>query len=297
MRLRAFCAALVALSFDFAAHAETPARVEAASSEAFGACLEAGGTPSAGAEYLTEAELNGDGVPDFVMNLAGLNCENAASLFCGSAGCPVTVWLSGPVGYFEGWSGYAQGIVIEGQTVVAFLHGQFCDPPRAGVEGCEQRLEFAGVTGIALAPEARTEAEAEVPAAAAPDPGRWELRRPEGSPAVAVVGGPGGLRSMAAFCLDGQPWLALLFHEAQAADRLALQFTFAAHGPIGGPAQREATSGGAYMVTLQGSPLAAWLAGRDDRVELRVEGEPVGTVSLAGSGKALRGALEACLRF
>jgi hypothetical protein len=102
---------------------------------------------------------------------------------------------------------------------------------------------------------------------------------------------------MAAFCLDGQPWLALLFHDAPAADRLALEFTFAAHGPIGGPAQREATSGGAYMVTLQGSPLAGWLAGRDDRVELRVEGNPVGAVSLVGSGKALHGALDGCLRF
>jgi hypothetical protein len=290
---RAFCAALIALSPAFAAHGEIPAKIEAASSEAFGACLEAGGTPSAGAEFLTEAELNGDGAPDFVMNLMGLNCENAASLFCGSAGCPVTVWLSGPGGYSQGWSGTAQGIVIEGQTVVAYLHGQFCTPPRAGVDGCEARLAFAGVTGIAVAPAPGAAA----PAGPAPDAGRWELRRPEGSPAVAVVGGPGSLRSMAAFCLDGQPWLALLFQEAPAADRLALQFTFASHGPIGGPALREATSGGAYMVTLEGSPLAGWLAGRDDRVDLRVDGQPVGAVSLAGSSKALRGALDGCLRF
>ena len=289
--------ALIALALAGPAAAQTPAIIEAATEGNFAACREAGGTPSTGPDYLTEVELNGDGTPDYVMNLMGLTCENAVSYFCGSAGCPVTVWLSGPGGHAEAWSNYAQGIEVQGQTVVAYLHGQFCDPPTTGVDGCEERLDFAGKTASAAASPDPAPAETPAPAAIAPDPARWELRQPEGSPAVAVVGGPGTLRSMAAFCLEGQPWLALLFHEPPTADTLALQFDFASHGPIGGPAQREATSGGAYMVTLNGSPLASWLAGRDASAALAVDGRSIGIVSLAGSSKALRGALAPCLRF
>ena len=188
--LRALTAALLLCT---PALAQTPPEIEAATAENFAACTEAGGTPSTGPDYLTEVDLNGDGRPDYVMNLAGLTCENAISYFCGSAGCPVSVWLSGPAGHTVAWSDYAQGIEIQGQTVVAYLHGQFCDPPTAGIDGCEKRLDFAGKTGVALAPEAAAEAPATPPADTAPDPARWELRRPDGSPPVAVVGGPGGL--------------------------------------------------------------------------------------------------------
>jgi hypothetical protein len=289
---------LIVLALGAPAAAQTPEVIEAATAGNFAACREAGGTPSTTASYLTEIELNGDGAPDYIMNLDGLTCENAYSYFCGSAGCPVTVWLSGPGGHVEAWSSYAQGIEIQGQTVIASLHGQFCTPPTTGADGCEERLEFAGMTAPDPSPAPATaSAETPAPAAVAPDPARWELRQPEGSPAVAVVGGPGDLRSMAAFCLEGQPWLALLFHEPPTADTLALQFDFASHGPIGGPAQREATSGGAYMVTLNGSPLASWLAGRDGSAALAVDGRGIGTVSLAGSSRALRGALAPCLRF
>jgi hypothetical protein len=286
-------AALAGLLLAAPALAQTPPPIEAATAENFAACRDAGGTPSTGPEYLTEADLNGDGTPDYVMNLVGLTCENAVSYFCGSAGCPVTVWLSGPGGYSQAWSNYAQGIELQGQTVVAYLHGQFCDPPTTGADGCKERLDFAGKTEVALAPAAP----AATPTPAAPDPARWALRQPDGSPPVAVVGGPGNLRSLAAFCLAGQPWLALVFQQPPASDRVALQFTFASHGPIGGPAQREASSGGAYMVTLNGSPLAAWLAGRDATADLAVEGQTLGPVSLAGSSKALRGALGSCLRL
>ncbi len=234
------------------------------------------------------------------MNLAGLNCENAASYFCGSAGCPVQVWLSGPGGYAAAWSSYAQAVEIEGRTLVAYLHGQFCTPPRTGADGCEERLDFAA-EAPAPTPPAQADAAPEpapAPAAAAPpDPGRWELRQPPGAPPVAVVGGPGALRSMAAFCLEGQPWLALLFHQPPARDMLRLEVRFASHGPIGGPAQRQPASGGAYLVTLNGSPLASWLAGRDSAADLSVDGMAIGRVSLAGSSRALRGALAACLRF
>ncbi len=45
------------------------------------------------------------------------------------------------------------------------------------------------------------------------------------------------------------------------------------------------------------APLASRLGGRDTSVAVTVDGRPEGTLSLAGSTKALRGALEACHGF
>ena len=41
----------------------------------------------------------------------------------------------------------------------------------------------------------------------------------------------------------------------------------------------------------------ARLAGRDSEVEIKVDGEPQGILSLAGSTKSLRGALADCHKF
>ena len=45
---------------------------------------------------------------------------------------------------------------------------------------------------------------------------------------------------------------------------------------------------------LADGPLAARLAGRDSEVALSVDGAAEGVLSLAGSTKALRGALQDC---
>lgn len=109
-------------------------------------CREFGGNPQPVSGFVTAADLNGDGQPDYIVDLALQNCEGALSAFCGSAGCPVTVWLSGPSGYFVGRSGHAQAWEIEGSTFRGFIHGQMCNPPRTGVDGCEEVRDFRGVT-------------------------------------------------------------------------------------------------------------------------------------------------------
>ncbi|MGI1663300.1 hypothetical protein ACRDNQ_13750 [Palleronia sp. KMU-117] len=129
-----------------------------------GAGRAADGTPP----FITEVDLNADGRPDYVTDLAGLECVNAWSLFCGSAGCPVTVWVGSAAGHEVAWGGSAQAWRLDGRDVVLSLHGQLCTPPRVGADGCEEvvRLgaapdpgtdagpEAGGVASAALAPEA-----------------------------------------------------------------------------------------------------------------------------------------------
>lgn len=152
------------------ARAELPQPVLDNALESVRMCKEAGGTPNVqGASipgagqadevfipFVTEADLNGDGATDYVTDLAGFDCVDAWTLFCGSAGCPVTVWLSGPEGLSVAWGGHAQAWELRGTEVVLFLHGQMCTPPRTGVEGCEEVLRF--------------DAPAATPSAAAPVP-------------------------------------------------------------------------------------------------------------------------------
>jgi hypothetical protein len=161
-----------------------------ATGEAFALCREVGGSPQLTEDFVRAADLNGDGVEDYLVDFFGFFCEGAPSVLCGSAGCPVTVWLSGPEGHTAAWSGMAQTSRIAEGVVVLDLHGSQCSPPRIGADGCEQRLTFAAAEpgpqeAVAAAAGAAEEAVEEVapaprPAAARPvsdDPvGGWSLR-------------------------------------------------------------------------------------------------------------------------
>jgi hypothetical protein len=105
MRLIVF---LLAVAMPVFAHAQMPGPIQMSTDESFQACRAAGGSPSFGPGYLTAVELNGDGQVDYVMDLAAVSCEGVPGYFCGSAGCPVTVWLSGVNGPFIGWQSHAQ---------------------------------------------------------------------------------------------------------------------------------------------------------------------------------------------
>lgn len=298
---------LAALSLP--ARAAPPAEIEQDMAQAMAECRDVGGNPTLHPDYLTEGEFNGDGRPDYITNLDRLDCEGAWSYFCGSAGCPVTVWLSGPAGYSVAWGSHAQAVEVRDGKVVVSLHGQFCSPPRTGADGCEQVLDLAAAPKpdvqppqpAAPAPAVQTptvQAPAgQRPAAPPPpSPARWELRQPpNNAPAVAVVGGPGNLRSMAAFCLGGKPWLAMVFAPMPANTTVQVAFTFA-EGRLGGPAVRQASTGDAYVIGLAGHDLAKRLAGSGKAVGVAMDGRNLGTVTLAGSSAALRKALAPCLK-
>lgn len=132
-------------------------------------------------------------------------------------------------------------------------------------------------------------------AAAAQTPaGGWTLRAAPGGDPVAVSTGPGAIRDVMLFCLSGAPFLALRLTEPGGGPAIETGFTFS-DGTVSAPAGREDGLDGAYVIDLAAHPLAPRLAGRDSRVDVSLDGEAQGTLSLSGSTVAIRGALAACL--
>ena len=282
------------------------------------ACREGGGDPILGPDYASSADLNGDGVPDYLINLAGLECAGASSYFCGSAGCPVNVWISGGGGWTNEWSGYAQEARIVGTAVEAHLHGEFCDPKRDAYAGCDLRLEFASAapvpeTAPAAAPETAPDAPrptgrvASLPEAAPeagagpvrtlPDlPEGWTVRGGDGAPMAAMAPGPGEVHSLVAFCQGTAPVLSLILSRTDDAPTILVQFAFD-DWTFGETAGLEGPGTGVYTMPLGRDALAARLAGRDASVRVGLDRTHQGTLSLSGSTRALREALRPCPRL
>lgn len=268
-------------------------------------CQDLGGHPSILPGYERRIDLNGDGQEDVVTDQAGLACEGAASAFCGSAGCPVSAWLSRPEPGLERFDfGYLQGYEIVGGAgpggrpgLRAAYHGSACDGDRIGADGCTRLWVFTSnapeVPPMELPAVAAAGAASPASRPPAPMPEGWTLRRVPGGDPVALAAGPGEIATLAAFCLEGRPFLAVTFHDKPSADPVPLRFGFSA-GPVEVAAGYEETAGGAYVAALDGSPLTARLAGRDTSVALQSQGADQGALSLKGSTRALRGALAAC---
>jgi hypothetical protein len=286
--------------------AEPPPELIEATEEAAGLCTAAGGEPAILDGYEQSLDLNGDGVEDFVTDLARLECGGAWSAFCGSSGCPVTVWLStagGGHGRFE--LGRLEGFEIRpGDPLpefVAHYATLFCG--EAAEAGCSRTWVFETnapdmpPTDGARAAEATPAPEpAAAEPAAEPVAAGWSLRHVPGSSPVALGGGVGEIASLAGFCLAGQPFLAVTLREPPEAERIRLAFDFS-QGELAAEATYEATAGGAFVVALAETALAARLGGRDSEVAVSVDGAPQGILSLSGSTRALRGALSDCHGF
>lgn len=347
MRHLAAGLAFLMLAGQSAAAAEPPPELVEYTEEQTAFCRDLGGAPDIPSSYQTVRDLNGDGRDDFLTNLANLECEGAASAFCGSGGCPVKAWLSEPEGGYTRFDfGLLEGVRIEDASplprVLAGYHGTRCgDPDRIGADVCTRTWIFAsndppeppvdargGEAATAEHPETPSasdgseaaDAQPETPATsepatdasaseAAPDaavsapvvaaervqaiaPG-WTLREVPGSSPVALGGGAGSVAFLAAFCLGGEPFLAVTFHERPEPDAVTLGFDFS-QGPLEATAAFEAGAGGAYVVPLAEGDLAARLGGRDRQVAFGVDGASEGVLSLSGSTRSIRGALETC---
>jgi hypothetical protein len=120
------------------------------------------------------------------------------------------------------------------------------------------------------------------------------LRDVPGSSPVAVSDGPGAIASLAVFCLSDLPWLAATLREPLPAETARIEFAFAGE-TVSGEARREDSAGGALVLELAEGSLARMLAGRDTSARVSLDGAGQGELSLRGSTRAIRGALEGCL--
>lgn len=299
----------LALALAAPAAAEPPPALIEATETAAAACTALGGTPAILDGYETTRDLNGDGADDFVTDLARLECAGAWSAFCGPSGCPVAAWLSRAGGFERFDLGRLRGFeIVDGTPLPALLARYDAVYCGAALEGCTRTWRFTSnapeeppidappAAAAAVAePAPAEEPEAESPEIERIPPG-WTLRRVPGSSPVALGAGTGAIATLAAFCLADQPFLAVTFHDRPAGDTVRLGLAFS-QGAVEADATYEQTAGGAFVVALEGGPLARRLAGRDTEVAVTVDGAPEGILSLAGSTRALRGALADCHGF
>lgn len=80
------------------APAKLPAAVQRHLADMAKMCRESGGKPVNAPGLLQVADLTGDGVPDYVINDGAYNCQGAASLFSGSGGSQMAIYVTGADG-------------------------------------------------------------------------------------------------------------------------------------------------------------------------------------------------------
>jgi hypothetical protein len=95
--------------------ATLPASVQKLASKYSDQCRQLGGTLPSGSETpaVMTADLDGDGIQDYVLNPQYLRCSAAATAFCGNGGCDIKIALSRDA--------YAQPVsVLGGQPTMTF---------------------------------------------------------------------------------------------------------------------------------------------------------------------------------
>jgi len=124
---------------------QLPPQLQEQANELLKACSGMGGDKGTLEDgYATSADFNGDGVDDYVLDDGALYCgKNGGHPYSGSAGSPVSVWLSQPDGSWKlakDIGGYMQDWEIKrrnGKSGIEYmLHGSMCGKGRAGSDGC-----------------------------------------------------------------------------------------------------------------------------------------------------------------
>ena len=105
--------------------------------------------------FQKEADVNGDGRPDYFLDYGEADCVGGSSVgnaFCGSAGCVLDILVSGPGGYRNGWGDNVRGWSIDqvgGKPVLAIdSHGSACG--KSGASACKRRFTWNGAKFVPM---------------------------------------------------------------------------------------------------------------------------------------------------
>ncbi|KUL93006.1 hypothetical protein DK26_24910 [Bosea sp. WAO] len=135
-----------------AQRAEVPAEVTAVREELRQQC---DGKASFKPRFQSVADLNGDGLPDYLLDYGAVVCGegNKVNRFCGSGGCTLDIFMSGAGGYRQVYGDNVRAWSIKqarGKPVLELsLHGGYCD--LAGYQPCHKRLSWDGDDFVELA--------------------------------------------------------------------------------------------------------------------------------------------------
>lgn len=288
--------------------AEPPPGVFEATERAFAECVARGSEGEILDGFETEVELNGDGIPDYISDIGRIACDGIPGALCSEEGCARTVWLSGAEGNHRRIS---LGNVLElerstdpesGLPVLDATYGAAACGRAELNPGCRRSWSFEeGKTlpppfappSTDLRPRPRPPWETLPRFAARPG---WTLREVPNANPIALGIGPEGRFTLAGFCLQDAPFLAMRFRQPPEVEAFDVSFAFSS-GDVATTAVYEETAGGAFVIDLTETPLAARLAGSDRSSEVTVGDEDAGQLSLAGSTRSLRSALRGCYDF
>jgi hypothetical protein len=144
-QLRACLIALGSMLCAVAVAAEPPALVAESIAEASKTCTDVGGKPAEGAGFATVRDLDGNGVEDWVLDFERFECDGAASLFCGTGGCTLEIYLGRDGTWQKVFADNVRSykLVKRGKrpAIAVSLHGSACG--RAGVHDCPKTFLFA----------------------------------------------------------------------------------------------------------------------------------------------------------
>ena len=137
--------AAVILATATMAHAEAlPPPVQAAVAAAKSSCQPDRTKIEPG--FFRRQDLNGDGVPDFVLSYEAVVCADGGRLNCGSAGCLTQVFASTSSGYVKVLDENVQEVrfrTVKGRPAMLLgLHGSSCG--KVGAEACGATLYWNG---------------------------------------------------------------------------------------------------------------------------------------------------------
>jgi hypothetical protein len=150
------CVPLLALFAAWAQAAEPkiPAAVTAALKDAVDMCREVGGKPNTKAA-VKQADLNGDGKTDYVVDVGSIHCDGGGASLYGDREKSVVVFVGdGKGGAVQAYSGFVFGAKIEGQgsaaklwlTVTSNLCGKKPARDFASENFCDRALQWNAKT-------------------------------------------------------------------------------------------------------------------------------------------------------